>query len=100
MAHAAISPSLTQMVKATNGENALYSIGAGYNGSCGTVIVNGEEEIDLSTVKADYIAHNGEPLTGTLGANVKVFIADSATITLSDVTINGAKNSYGYNGQD
>jgi hypothetical protein len=45
--------------------------------------------VDLSKLTVNYIAQNGETLTGTLGANVKISIADGATVTLSDVTING-----------
>ena len=43
---------------------------------------------NLSTVKADYTASNGETLTGTLGKTVKISIADGATVTLSGVDIN------------
>ena len=43
---------------------------------------------DLSTIKADYTASNGETLTGTLGKTVKISIADGATVTLSGVDIN------------
>ena len=53
---------------------------------------SGTGEIDLSKITADYIAHDGETLTGTLGANVKISIADGATVTIRDVTINGEKN--------
>ena len=56
---------------------------------------NSEEPTDLSTLTADYIAHDGETLTGTLGANVKVSIADGAAVTIIDVTISG-DNSRSY----
>lgn len=49
--------------------------------------------IDLSTITSDYTAMDGEILTGTLGSNVKISIADGATVTLSNVTINGVNNS-------
>ena len=42
---------------------------------------------DLSTISADYEAKDGETLTGTLTNNVKISIADGATVTLKDVTI-------------
>ena len=48
---------------------------------------------DLSTINANYTAQNGETLTGTLGANVKISIADGATVTLNNVTINGVNDS-------
>ena len=43
---------------------------------------------DLSTINADYTASDGETLTGTLGANVKISIADGATVILNNVSIN------------
>ena len=48
---------------------------------------------NLSTINADYTASNGETLTGTLGSNVKISIADGATVTLKDVTINGVNST-------
>ena len=51
---------------------------------------------DLATIKADYIASDGETLTGTLDVEhypVKISIAKGATVTLDGVTINGANNS-------
>jgi len=45
--------------------------------------------VDLSTLTNDYTALDGETLTGTLSKNVKVSIADGATVTLDGVTING-----------
>lgn len=44
----------------------------------------------LSKLTADYEAQDGEVLTGTLAANVKITIADGATVTLKDVNINGS----------
>ena len=44
---------------------------------------------DLATITADYEAKDGETLTGTLASNVKISIADGATVTLDNVTING-----------
>ena len=48
--------------------------------------------IDLSTITADVTAEDGDVLTGTLGANVKISIADGATVTLDGVTINGVND--------
>ena len=79
---------------ATKGDGAPYSIGAGYKGSCGTVTIYSMEGaisaepgtypkiIDLSTITAAYTANNREILTGTLGAQVKISIADGATVIL------------------
>ena len=53
----------------------------------------------LSTIASDYTAQNGETLYGKLGSNVKISIADGATVTLKDVTINGVNNgSYAWAG--
>lgn len=54
------------------------------------------ETINLSAVTANLTAQNGDVLTGTLGANVKISIADGATVTLNDVTINGDNSSSYY----
>lgn len=43
--------------------------------------------VDLSTLTAAYTAQNGDLLTGTLANNVKISIANDATVTLDDVTI-------------
>lgn len=48
---------------------------------------------DLSTINAAYTASDGETLTGTLGANVKISIAEGATVTLDGVTINGTHST-------
>ena len=45
---------------------------------------------DLSTIDANYTASNGEILTGTLASKVKISIADGATVTLNNVSINGS----------
>ncbi len=44
---------------------------------------------DLSTLTGAYTAQDGEVLTGTLGGNYKISIADGATVVLRDATING-----------
>ena len=44
--------------------------------------------VNLSTINADYTAQNGETLTGTLANNVKISIADGATVILNGVSIN------------
>jgi len=45
--------------------------------------------IDLSSVTTNTTIEDGYTITGTLGANVKISIADGATVTLSGATING-----------
>ncbi len=51
------------------------------------------EVTDLSTLTADYTAHDGEVLTGELGGNYKISIAAGATVILQNVTINGTNDS-------
>ena len=48
--------------------------------------------VDLSTLPGNYEAQDGDVLTGTLegiSQPYKISIADGATVTLSDATING-----------
>ena len=45
--------------------------------------------IDLSILTADYEVGDGKTLTGTLANNVRITIAPGATVTLSNVNING-----------
>lgn len=49
---------------------------------------------DLSKLTGNYTAQDGETLTGTLGGNYKITIADGATVTLNGATINGTNSSY------
>ncbi len=59
----------------------------------GTVAVEGVRPIILiDTLTTDYIAQDGDILTGTLGANVKISIADGATVTLDSMTIDGVSS--------
>ncbi len=46
---------------------------------------------DLASISNNYTAQDGEILTGTLGVNVKISIADGATVTLLNANINGDK---------
>ena len=51
--------------------------------------------VDLSTLPGNYEAQDGDVLTGTLEGKsqpYKISIADGATVTLSDATINGVDN--------
>ena len=101
-------------VTATKGSGyAQYSIGKGFSSDskCGTVTIGctlgtdgnpvdgtGKEGMvetspfiytSLSKLTADYTAKNGETLTGTLQGNVKISIAEDATVTLSEAKIEG-----------
>ena len=48
--------------------------------------------VDLSKLTENTELKDGDVLTGTLGANVKISIADGATVTLDGVTINGVND--------
>ena len=54
------------------------------------------DPVDLSKLTADYVAQDGDVLTGTLGGNYKISIANGAVVTLNGVTINGT-NDEAYN---
>ena len=101
-----ITNNITQItaatVTATKDTDAPHSIGAGEGRSCGTVTMGGAATgpiaqspflytgtIDLSTITELYTAQNGELLTGKLGRQVKISVADGAAITLHDVKIEG-----------
>ena len=97
-------------VTAIKGENAVNCIGAGNDGTCGTVTIGGvvrgnisespyfyPEPTKLSTLSSDYTAADGETLYGTLAGNYKISIADGATVTLKDVTIDGSGKYAGIN---
>lgn len=47
-----------------------------------------ENGVDLSRLTSDYTIQNGEKVVGTLDCNVKISIADGATVTLSGANIN------------
>jgi len=51
--------------------------------------------LDLSTVTAARTVPNGSTLTGTLANNVRISIADGATVTLQDIGINGSGTGTG-----
>ncbi|MBR2202906.1 MAG: hypothetical protein IJ914_01725 [Prevotella sp.] len=84
-------------VSATMGAGATKSIGSDKN--CGTVTIGGVVYPDgistssftfipLPNVTSSLTAVNGTMLSGTLANNVKISIADNATVTLRDVSIN------------
>ena len=55
--------------------------------------------VDLSTLTGDYEAQDGDILINTLAGNYKITIADGATVTLRNATINGTNdNSYQWAG--
>ena len=77
-----------------------YSPGTEHNTFHFTVKANGDPEgkditiepTDLSKLKNDFMAIDGDVLTGTLAGNYKITIALGATITLKNATINGTND--------
>ena len=65
-------------------ENKVVEAGHIYNISRSAAAAT---TIDLSTVMENTTIEDGYTITGTLGANVKISIADGATVTLDGVTI-------------
>ena len=94
---------------AKKGDGADRSIGAGNRGKSGTVTIGdyseynyisttngittspyGYPSLDLSTLTgSEYVVKETETLTGTLGTNLKISVADATTLILEDVDING-----------
>ncbi len=54
--------------------------------------------IPLDTLQHDFVAQDCDTLTGTLGANVKISIADGATVVLNNATISYSGNGADYAG--
>ena len=48
--------------------------------------------MDLSQLNGNYVAQDGDWLTGTLAGDYKISVADGATVTLSGITINGGND--------
>ena len=75
-------PEQSESLNENTGEYDPNEGARGNSGSSG-------REIDLSKLTANYTAKNGDILTGTLGSPFPIRVADGATITLRNVTING-----------
>ncbi len=99
-APAATTYSVTLAEGTEDSDNWTISPTEAAEGAKVTVTYSGEKKVksvkavkkaaaitDLATITADYEAKDGETLTGTLASNVKISIADGATVTLKDVTI-------------
>ena len=98
-------------LKAVKGEQSPYCVGSGYGAAShsGNIFVDGEfysrgidrspyyypndKLIDLQDVASDFTAMNGAVLSGKLKKNIKIMIAEGATVTLQDVTIEGVDNA-------
>jgi hypothetical protein len=58
-----------------------------------TVKMN-DTRVDLSTLTENYVAKDGDILMGELKKNIKVSIADGATVTLRDLSIIGERSQF------
>ena len=97
----------TVLVAATRDVGWGNYIGAGCNGTSGEVSVAeslcdltsgytrtiSSAVVNLSTLVSDVVVEDGYAIMGTLAGNYKVTIANGATVTLKDATINGVKDS-------
>ena len=66
------------------------------NPSLGTILPGLMDTVWLDTVTADITLQDWQTVTGTLHSNIKISIADSATITLAGATIFGTHLSDNY----
>ena len=85
-----------------------YSIGRSKDASCGTVTIAGQVtgsisespfiyptpawDGNLSTLNKDVVAEDGTTIFGTMSTAHEVTIADGATVTLNNATINGSRS--------
>ena len=60
-------------------QRCLRELGMGYDGD--------ENIVDLSQLTSDYVAQDGDVLTGSLKAEVMISVADGASITLKECNI-------------
>ena len=83
----------TANIKATTTETETYA----YETNTAQYTLTVDPAINLASLTADYIAQNGDVLTGTLAGIYKICIADGASVELKDVTINSTGvNDYHY----
>ena len=95
-------------VEATSGSGCETAIGAGWSGTCSGVLVDSAlydetsgstrtivawSDRNLASVAADTVVSGGSTISGTLGGNYKITIADGATVRLAGVTIAGENDS-------
>ena len=95
---------------AVKGSYADYSVGKATKGSCAGIIVNDytypagvsisdnpyqykvNHWIDLSTLTENFVAEDGDILTGTLSGNFYISVKKNASITLKDAVIDLVTN--------
>ena len=93
---------ITPAEATTPGVAAGTEVKATYGGTKRVKSVKAKKKaniVNLSTLEGDYVAQNGDVLTGTLEGSerpYKISIADGATVTLDNATLNGICGS-GFN---
>ena len=71
-----------------------YNLNAGTGGDVIYMhLTKAKTPVFLPEVTSDYTAQNGDILTGTLGRNVKISIANGASVTLKNATIDRDDNN-------
>ena len=93
-------------VTVTKNSDSPYNIGAGTDGTCGTVTIGDEVgainkdlyiypsiTVNLAELNDNYEVQHGNILTGTLTGNHQLTIADGAIVTLDNATISGTNDS-------
>ena len=78
---------------ATIEDNLNNDVTSNYNITYSTGVLTVLPVLDLSSVTANTTVPDGVTITGELGSNVKISIADGATVTLSGVTINRSSDN-------
>jgi hypothetical protein len=88
-------------VTAKSEGNATITVKTNNGGKTATCTVTVTKSIpgavNLNSLTGNYEAKKGDVLNGTLGKNVKISIADGATVTLDGVNINGSGSWTGGN---
>jgi uncharacterized protein YjdB len=72
----------------------VTTVDRGKKATCTVTVYDDSDDyiVELGMLTEDYTAYDGDILTGTLGKNVKISIANGATVTLRNATINGVNN--------
>ena len=90
------------IISASDGTNDYRYTKTGASFSAGQyydITVKMQRVIDLSALSADFVALNGDILTGSSDGTYQISIASGATVTLEDVDITGKCEQYtGYAG--
>ncbi len=82
-------------VEAAEGD-AITAIYSGTKTVKSVKAVKKDDAIDLSKVTEDLTLQDGDVVTGTLNADVKISIAPGATVTLRNVNITAGTNNFSY----